>query len=337
MNRTLFILGGAGFIGKETVTEAVKAGWQVKAVARSEKSAEELRHIGATPVLGDTTRPEEWINEVRGASVLIDLVQPKMPKRLTRAGIKAVSLERQAMTGKIITALQSLPIEERPVLFSISGADDLQPDEQKRISHRSPLREKPSGFSFIGLPVRRLIEQSGLDATYIYLGNIVYGPGKAFADQYVKTLAKGAAFVIGRGNNHLPLSYVTDVARALVHLAEMPRPALAQQTFLVMDGSDTTQRQLLADTAALMGVKPARAIPAWFGALVAGKIAVETVTLDVLADPSALLATGFRFTYPSHREGVPATLARMGYLSNAASASSGHAAFDNTGEHQEKE
>ena len=144
-------------------------------------------------------------------------------------------------------------------------------------------------------------------------------PGKVFANQYVRALAKGTAVVIGPGTNHLPLSYVTDVARALVHLAGMPRPALVQQTFLVMDGSATTQRQLLDATAALMGVKPARRLPSWLAALVAGPIAVDTVTLDVLANPSALLETGFRFAFPSYREGVPTTLARMGYLPSTAS------------------
>jgi hypothetical protein len=31
MNRTLFILGGTGFIGHETIIQALKVGWQVKA------------------------------------------------------------------------------------------------------------------------------------------------------------------------------------------------------------------------------------------------------------------------------------------------------------------
>jgi uncharacterized protein len=83
--------------------------------------------------------------------------------------------------------------------------------------------------------------------------------------------------------------------------------------FTVLDGADTTQRELLEDTAAFMGVKRPRAIPAWLAALVAGSIAVETITLDAHADPSALLATGFHFRYPSHRQGVPATLAALGY------------------------
>jgi nucleoside-diphosphate-sugar epimerase len=316
MSRTIILLGGTGFIGRETVAEALKAGWQVKTIVRSEQQVEQLRQAGAMPILGDAAQPESWIHEARNADVLIDLLQPKLPRRLTSAAIKAASVQRQAMTSKIIAALLSLPAEERPVLFSISGADDLQPDGQKIISHRSPLRTKPYGFNPIGLPVRHLIEQSGLDATYIYLGNIVYGPGKAFADQQVHPLAKGRALVVGSGTNHLPLTYVTDAAKALVHLAGLPRPAIVQQTFLAIDNSTTTQRQLVDLTATLMNVKSARNIPSWLAALVAGGSAVETVTLDVQADPSALQATDFRFT--PLREGIIDTLTRMGYLPNTA-------------------
>jgi hypothetical protein len=46
---------------------------------------------------------------------------------------------------------------------------------------------------------------------------------------------------------------------------------------------------------------------------------VETMTLDVHADNSALLKTDFYFTYPSYCEGVPATLAHLGYTSVEAS------------------
>jgi hypothetical protein len=62
-----------------------------------------------------------------------------------------------------------------------------------------------------------------------------------------------------------------------------------------------------------VGVKKPGAIPAWLADLVAGPIAVETMTFDVHIDNSALLETGFRFLYPSHREGVVATLAELGY------------------------
>jgi hypothetical protein len=67
-----------------------------------------------------------------------------------------------------------------------------------------------------------------------------------------------------------------------------------------------------------MGTKRPTSVPAWLAALFAGRIAVETITLDAHADPSALLATGFTFRYLSHREGAPATLAALGYRTPAA-------------------
>ena len=51
MSRAMFVLGGTGFIGHEVVIQAVQAGWQVKALVRSEDRASQLRQIGAHPVL----------------------------------------------------------------------------------------------------------------------------------------------------------------------------------------------------------------------------------------------------------------------------------------------
>jgi nucleoside-diphosphate-sugar epimerase len=118
--------------------------------------------------------------------------------------------------------------------------------------------------------------------------------------------------VLGSGSNHLPLTHVTDAARALVHLAGLPRAEVVGRTFVATDGSDTTQRELLEHTAELMGARRPGSVPAAVAALIAGRPAAETMTLDVRADPSALLATGFQFRYPSHREGVPEALARLG-------------------------
>jgi nucleoside-diphosphate-sugar epimerase len=319
MQGTLFILGATGFIGREVVAEALAAGCRVKALVRSEEAAAPLRTGGVEPVVGDASRPTGWIAEAGGATAVIDLLQPKLPARLTQAAVRTISSERQALTRGVLDGLRALP-GERPILFSVSGADDLQPDERGALSHRSQLRAQPRGFGHVGIPVRRLIEASGVEATYVYFGNLVYGPGKVFAEQYVKGLASGRARtrIVGSGANRLPLTHVTDAARALIHLAGLPRAERAGRTWVAMDGADTTQRQLLEDTADLMGVKRPGAAPAWLAGLFAGRIAVETITLDAHADPSALLATGFALRYPSHREGVPATLARLGYVAPTA-------------------
>jgi len=313
MNRTLFILGGTGFVGQETIIQAVKAEWQVKALARSEEGAQKMRQLGAQPVRGDLDHPQAWIAEAQGATALIDLTQPKLPQRVSRSTMKALSTQRQAMTRSVLEALKRLSAEVRPVFFSISSADDLEPDAHGVISHRSPLSTKPHGFAHIGVPVRKLVEASGLDATYIYFGSLVYGPGKLFVDVYVTGLKKGSAHVTGKGTNRLTLVHVIDAARAIVHLAGLPRKAIVDHLFMAMDGAGTTQRELINATAMYLGVKQPGAVPAWLAALIVGPMLVETITFDAQADHSSLQETGFHFLYPSYREGVPATLAELGY------------------------
>src|SRR4029077_521404 len=110
------------------------------------------------------------------------------------------------------------------------------------------LRDRPYGLSAISVPGRRMIEESGLDATFVYFGAMVYGAGKVFADVYVAGLRKRRAPILGKGDNNLPLTHVADAAGALVHIAGLPRETTAGRSFVAADGADTTQRELLEDT-----------------------------------------------------------------------------------------
>jgi nucleoside-diphosphate-sugar epimerase len=314
---TIFLIGGTGFIGRAVVAEALDMGFDVRALARSDSTAATLRSAGAEPVRG-SAEESEWIEEARGADVLIDLAQPALPSRLTRRAVRRVVDERTAIVAAALGALEGLPAAERPIYFAVSGADDLRPDSSGVISHESPLRSGDAGFASIGVPVHRLVAGSGVDATFVHFGVMVYGPGKGFADIYVDGLRKGRAAVIGDGGNRLPLTHVSDAARALVHLAGLPRDQLAGRTFLAADGSDTTQGELLDQTAELMGVKRARRVPSVIAGLVGGRVAVEAMTFDAHADNSALIASGFEFRYPSPRVGLPPTLAQLGELEAAA-------------------
>jgi nucleoside-diphosphate-sugar epimerase len=232
--------------------------------------------------------------------------------------MRRVAEERAAIVAATLEALERLPAGERPLYFAVSGADDLEPDSSGVISHESPISSGDAGFARIGVPVRRLVAASGLDATFVHFGVMVYGAGKGFADFYVDGLRKGRAPVIGKGDNRLPLTHVSDAARALVHLAGLPRDQLAGRTFLATDGSDITQGELLDQTAELMGVKAPRRVPAVIAGLVGGRVAVEAMSFDAHTDNSALTASGFKFRYPSPREGLPPTLAELGALDSAA-------------------
>lgn len=309
----VFILGGTGFVGAETVREAVQQGVSVTALARSEEAAERLRALGAVAVRGDAADPAGWIDAARGADVLVDLVQPELPRRIGRREIERVAQARRATTRALLAALAGLPEAGRPLLVSVSGTDDLAPDAEGRIAEDAPLRVAPVGFGHVGVPVRRAIEASGLAATFVHLGT-VYGPGKSFADTVFPRLARGRLRLPGDGRNQLPLVHVRDAARALVHLAGLGRARLTGRTWVVVDEAGGASLAAFFDTAAeRMGVPAPGRVPGWIARPLLGAILLETMTRDLQARPAALLASGFQFTYPTVDEGLPATLAALGW------------------------
>lgn len=313
MKKSMFVLGASGFIGSEVVRQALASGWMVKALVRSERAYKQLEDQGAKPILGDAGTPATWISETRNIGVLIDLVQPKVLKRLTLGAVRSVAAERQALTDRVLDALKSLREEERPHFLSISGSEDLAPDSRGYIGSGSKLRSTPAGFGHIGIPVRKMTEASGISATFIHLGT-VYGPGKAFGESILPQIAKGKWKIIGNGSNHMPLVHVEDAAGGIIHLAGLDRAEVRQKTFVLADASATTAKELYVDAARMLGAKTPSHAPAWLASLFAGKILVETITQDLLVDPSGLNETGFVFKYPSYREGLPPILEALGYI-----------------------
>ena len=314
MDRTMVVLGGTGFIGREVVATAVAAGWRVVSFTRSAAGMTHLQQAGATPVMADLQQPQTWVDTVRNAQMIVDLVQPPLPTRLSLRALQRVSQERQAVTRYILQGLAQLPVSERPLLMAISGVDDLHRSSHRVITEQSPLRTRPQGFGVIGIPVRHLIAASGIAATYLYFGTMVYGPGKAFADRFVTAQIKGNGVIVGAGTNQLPVTYVTDAARAVVHLAGLPADSLTGQTYVAADGSGVTQAELYQFTAQLLGVKGPRRVPAWLANLVGGDQVSHIMGVDARVAPTKLLASGFTLHFPTYREGIPDALRRMALM-----------------------
>lgn len=289
----LFILGASGFVGAATVEAALDAGLSVGAWARTEAQARQLRNRGVL-----VTAPPHIPN----AKVVIDLVQPKLPERLTEAAMASAARARVGVTREV---LQKLP--RGALLFSVSGTDDF---EDELVSHRSPFRTRPSGFARIGSSVRQELVASGTTFASLHLGT-VYGPGKAFASKVFPQLAKRRLPIIGGGANRLPLIHVDDAARAMVHLAALDDSRLREHPWIITDGTVTTQRALLELGAELLGARAPRSVPRWLASLVAGSVAASSFSRDVPTDPSALFATGFALRYESIATGLPATIARL--------------------------
>jgi len=221
-SRTIVVLGGSGFIGKAAIAAAVASGHRVLAVARSTASAEAVASLGAEALRGDTTAPERWIERCDGADAVIDLTQPAIPARLTARAIGRMAAQRVAATTAMMEALGTLPPDRRPLWVSVNGTDALVPDASGRLSGASDLRRAPRGFARIGLPVRAAVAASAVEAAYVHFGQMVYGPGKAFAGVLVEGIRAGRAVIVGSGGNHLPLTHIDDAGASLSHIVGLP-------------------------------------------------------------------------------------------------------------------
>lgn len=312
MKQTMFILGAAGYIGKTVVQQAVKAGWKVKALVRNPSAAANMTELGARPVMGDVLKVESWLDQARGCHCMVDLVQPKLPKRLSRRSILDAADYRLNVTRTVIGGIQQLAQHDRPLFINVSGVDDLATDSDGLISQRSALVKNLKGFSPIGVPVRNLVEHSELSAIYVYLGT-VYGPGKAFAESVIPGLLQGKIPIIGSGENHLALVYVEDAARAIVHLCVQAENIPLGSTWVITDGTATTQAEFLVGIASMLKVKPPRRIPYWLAALFAGVVTSEVLTRESKTDISALQGLGFKLKYPDWQSGVPKMLMSLHY------------------------
>lgn len=289
----LFILGASGFVGSATVDAALEAGLSVGAWARTEAQAQQLKRRGvqvtAPPRIPDT-------------KVVIDLIQPQLPGRLSESAMARVARTRVDVTRSVLPALPP-----GALLFSVSGTDDF---DDEMVSHRSPFAARPRGFARIGSSVRREVLASGVPFASLHLGT-VYGPGKAFASKVFPKLAKGKLPIVGTGSNRMPLIHVEDAARAMVHLAGLEDSRLREHPWIVTDGTVTTQRALLELGARLLGGATPRSVPRWLASLAVGSVGASSFSRDVPTDPSALFATGFTLRYPTIATGLPATIARL--------------------------
>lgn len=94
--KSLVVLDGSGFIGRCVIQEAVRSGWRVNALARSDQSASIVVAAGASVLKGDAEYPVNWFGEVCGADAIITCSSPH-----ARSGMAAARCARFPCSGKI--------------------------------------------------------------------------------------------------------------------------------------------------------------------------------------------------------------------------------------------
>ena len=217
-----FVTGGTGFIGRAVVRKLIARGYQVVALARSERGVAMLREMGATAAIGDVTDRESMREAMRGSDIVFHIagVYDYSPEGLRRCdsvnvgGTRNVlELAHELNISRIIhTSTLAVFGDTRGALpdetYFAGGPFLSEYDRTKWLAHYNVAE----GLIAQGAPI------------IIVMPGAVYGPGdSSWLAGVMRLFHRGLLPVLPGPETTLCYTYVDDVAEGHLLAAEKGR------------------------------------------------------------------------------------------------------------------
>jgi nucleoside-diphosphate-sugar epimerase len=314
MARRVLIAGATGQIGELLTPALVAAGDEVYGLARSEASAEKVRELGATPVMGDALdrdAVDAAVAEARPDVIVHQLTAiPRKginPRKLGEAFAATTHLRREG-TRNLVDAAERHGVG-RVVAQSIAFA--CRPEGPEILDESAPLHtDAPGDWGEIVGGVAALEEAvlggSGFEGVVLRYG-MLYGPDSPYSPDgnYGQMVLKRRLPVVGDGAGRQPFIHLDDAVSATLIAIER-----GSGVYNVVDDEPARASEWVPGLAEALGAKPPRRVPAWLARLVGGPAAVRTMTTQRGASNARIKQElGWEPRYPDWRAGFP-TLGR---------------------------
>ncbi len=289
-SRQRILIAGCGYVGAALGEQLVAAGHEVFGLRRRPEGLPP----GIRPIAADLSRPET-LREIPAGIELVFYT--------AAAGGADDAAYRAAYVDGLQNLLEVLRAHPpRRVLFTSStgvyaqtaGAwvDEASPAEPTHFSGRRLLEGE------------RLLEASGIGAVVLRLGGI-YGPGRT---RLIDSVRSGRARIASGPPGYTNRIHRDDCAGALAHLAQLDAPA---PLYLGVDQEPAAEADVLRWLADRLGVPAPTGTPAQDEA-VAAEAPARRGRSSKRCSSARLVSSGYRFRFPSFREGYDAVLRGMG-------------------------
>jgi nucleoside-diphosphate-sugar epimerase len=253
-----FVTGGSGFIGGALVRRLVADGWTVRALARSDASADVVSARGAEPVRGELDDSGSMAAGAAGCEVafhcaahLGDWGSPADFERGNVQGTRnALAAARQAGVRRFVHVGTEAAL--------LAGQPLIEVDE------RAPLRfDSPALYSSTKARAEDAVieaNQDGLE-TVVVRPRFVWGRGDTTLLPAMTEMVRAGRFAwIGGGRHRTSTTHVDNVVHGLLLGAERGAPA---GVYFVTDGEPVVFRDFVTRLLATQGVTPPdRSLPA---------------------------------------------------------------------------
>lgn len=267
----VFVTGGTGLVGRHVIAALRARADAVRALARSDAAAADLRAQGAEPVRGDLADGRGLGEQIAGCDAVVHAAATILSgatwdawHTMNVAGTEKVA-RAAARAGARMVYLSSVAVYGRRTTYD-GGPESVDEDfGLDRPIYAGDLYARSKREAELAL--WRVAEETGLKVAALR-PCVIYGEGdRNFSPRVARLVRRGLAPVIGPGDNPLSVVYAGNVAAAA--LAALDRRDVTGPFNVANDGA-VTQRQFVERFASGLGV-PARWLPvplalAWNGA-----------------------------------------------------------------------
>jgi uncharacterized protein YbjT (DUF2867 family) len=234
----ILVTGGTGFVGTHLIRRIVREEILVRALVRSPEKVEDIRRLGARPVVGDISDPVSLEKATLGADRVVHLV-----------GIIQESPE---------ATFEKVHVEGTRNLLQAA-----RKNEVKHFFYQSALGTRPgaqSEYHKTKWKAEELVRESGIPYT-ILRPSLIYGPGDAFTVRLADAIRLSPVLpVIGEGKSKVQPIYIDDVVECI--FKAVTSDAFLNEIYEIGGPDQLTYEEVTRAVAEAMGIhRPAVHIP----------------------------------------------------------------------------
>jgi nucleoside-diphosphate-sugar epimerase len=262
MTAPAFVTGGSGFIGGRLVERLVAEGRPVRALARSQASAQRVAGLGAEPVRGDLGDRASLAAGARGAGLAFHLAA-----HLGEWG-PWEDFERGNVEGTCNALAACAEAGVRRFVHCGTEAALMAGEPLVRVDESAPLRpDSRAPYPATKAKAEQAVRAASRDGfeTVVVRPRFVWGRGDTtLLPEMVETVEAGKWAWVGGGRNVTDTAHVDNVVEGLLLAAERGRPG---EAYFVTDGEPVVFRDFVTALLGTQGVEPpGRSLPAWTAA-----------------------------------------------------------------------
>jgi len=251
----VFLTGGSGFLGRSVITKLVSEGHSVIALVRSEESGVIVKNLGATPILGDITKPKYFSDAINGIEIAIHCAAPvefwgpweKFQSEIADATrLVAMECEKQKVRRFIYISSESV-LQNTNRLLDIDEKYPYPPEPNSYYGKAKKLAEE------------FLLSMSGKMEVIILRPSYIWGPGSPSFDTLIGKAKSGQFMWIDKGTASFEAVHIENVAEAVsLSLTQGQNRGI----YFITDGENSTTREFFENLfKALNAPIPTKSVP----------------------------------------------------------------------------